>query len=245
MTRSSLRSLVPALVAGGSLLLAGCSGSGDQAATSSTGSASSSSRSTAPATTSSSTSSAASTTTTPSTSSSTAPPSSTARSSTSSTTSAGSSSTTRTTARSGAVARPGSISLPAIGLSNKVSAMGLNGGAIDPPAGVVQWYTGSVRPGAKGISVIAGHVVNRGGGAGVFNRLPQMSKGDTVTITDAQGSERTYTVYAKEAVNKRALQSDSRVWGSSSTPVIALITCDSSAQQVNGHSVANYVVWAR
>ncbi|GAB2673437.1 class F sortase [Barrientosiimonas humi] len=140
--------------------------------------------------------------------------------------------------------RPTRLQMPSLGFDQPVRAMGLNNGAINPPPHVVQWYTGSVRPGSTGISVIAGHVAPYGGRAGIFSRLNDLSIGDTVTIGYAGGGERSFRVYAKDAVGKTELQRDSRVWGSSSRPVIALITCDSSAPSRGGHSTRNYVVWA-
>lgn len=145
----------------------------------------------------------------------------------------------------GPIGVPGRLSMPALGFDQPVRALGLNGGAIDPPPHVVQWYTGSPRPGAPGISVIAGHVAPYGGKPGIFSRLDRLTPGDKITVSDSNGTPRSYTVYAKEAVNKQALQRDPRVWGKSSTPVIALITCDNDSTEIAGHRVKNYVVWAR
>lgn len=140
---------------------------------------------------------------------------------------------------------PNRLEFPSLGFDQPVRALGLNDGAINPPPHVVQWYTGSPKPGSTGISVIAGHVAPYGGKDGIFAQLPQLSAGDKVTIGYASGGERTFQVYAKEAVGKKELQRDARVWGKSSTPIVALITCDDEAASVNGHSVRNYVVWAK
>lgn len=156
--------------------------------------------------------------------------------------------TSATATRTGTQATTGTpvrLTMPSLGFDQPVRAMGLNNGAIDPPPHVVQWYTGSVRPGSPGISVIAGHVAPHGGRPGIFSSLPRMSVGDTVDLAYAGGGTRTFRVYAKEAVGKKALQSDARVWGTSSTPVVALITCDADAEHVGGHSTKNYVVWVK
>lgn len=108
----------------------------------------------------------------------------------------------------------------------------------------MQWYTGSPRPGTPGISVFAGHVGQYAGRAGIFSSLPRLAVGDRVTIGYAGGGKQTFRIYARQAVGKQELQRDERVWGSSSKPVLALITCDSSAPSVGGHSVRNFVAWA-
>lgn len=140
--------------------------------------------------------------------------------------------------------KPRTLSMPSIGFSEKVTALGVTEkGDINPPAGVVQWYDKSVIPGEKGISVIAGHVEYNG--PDVFYKLDQLDKGDIVTISYGNGSAKRFKVYAEAAVDKKKLQTDGRVWGSSDTPVLALITCDGNSQVINRHHVANYVVWAK
>jgi LPXTG-site transpeptidase (sortase) family protein len=140
--------------------------------------------------------------------------------------------------------KPASLKMPSIGFERAVTAMGVNkDGEINPPAGVVQWYDKSVVPGEKGISVIAGHVEYNG--PDVFHKLDQLDKGDIVTVSYGDGSTKRFKVYAEEGVNKKKLQTDGRVWGSSKTPVLALITCDGQSRVVNQHHVDNYVVWAK
>ncbi|YAL84198.1 class F sortase [Dermacoccaceae bacterium W4C1] len=226
----------------GAAVLAGCSGADEAAETDANGSPPRTASTLVPETSSaaatSSTSSASTSTTSASTSSSSAAPSTSSAAPTSS--AAATSSAPQV--RSGTPVR---LEMPTLGFDQPVRALGLNGGAIDPPPHVVQWYTGSPRPGATGISVIAGHVAPYGGQAGIFSKLPNLTVGSTVTIGYAGGGERTFRVYAKEAVGKTALQRDARVWGTSSTPVVALITCDATAEHEGGHSTKNYVVWAR
>lgn len=134
--------------------------------------------------------------------------------------------------------------MPSLDFAEPVRALGLNRGAINPPPHVVQWYTGSARPGARGISVVAGHVGAYQGRAGIFSRLPRLAIGEEVTIDYAGGGHQKFRVYAKEAVSKSELPHDQRVWGKTSRRVLVLVTCDSDAPSVGGHSVRNYVVWA-
>lgn len=225
----------------GAAVLAGCSGTDDAAQTTSSSASPTSSSPTATSSAAPATSSTSSASTSTTSTSSPAPSTGSATSSAASTSSAAATSSA-TQVRSGTPVR---LEMPTLGFDQPVRALGLNGGAIDPPPHVVQWYTGSPQPGANGISVIAGHVAPYGGQAGIFSRLPNLTVGSSVTIGYAGGGERTFRVYAKEAVGKTALQRDARVWGSSSTPVLALITCDATAEHEGGHSTKNYVVWAR
>lgn len=143
-----------------------------------------------------------------------------------------------------AAGAPAQLQMPTIGFDKAVTKLGLNAkGEINPPAGVVQWYDKSVSPGQPGISVIAGHVLYNG--PDVFYKLDKLNAGDVVTVTYGNGAKKQFRVYAEEAINKKDLQKDPRVWGTSSTPVLALITCDSGSQVVQNHHVDNYVVWAK
>lgn len=140
--------------------------------------------------------------------------------------------------------KPASLTMPSIDFDKPVTALGVNkDGIISPPAGVVQWYDKSVVPGERGISVIAGHVEYDG--PDVFAKLAELDKGDVVTVSYGDGSKKRFKVYDEEAVGKKKLQTDGRVWGSSDTPVLALITCDSQSRVVDRHHVDNYVVWAK
>lgn len=139
-----------------------------------------------------------------------------------------------------------SISIPSIGLNHGITAGGLNGGVLSPNPGEIEQFVGygRVAPGKNGISVIAGHVTYNG--PDVFYRLGDVPVGGKVTITFANGSNEDFVVTNKASINKDALTNDARVWGSSSSPVLVLVTCDSSSAWANAqHHVNNLVVWAR
>lgn len=139
-----------------------------------------------------------------------------------------------------------SISIPAIGLNHALTPGGLSGGVLSPPSGVIQQFTGygRVSPGQAGISVLAGHVTWNG--PDVFYRLPNVPVGSKVSIAYADGTHKDFVVTSKASVNKTQLQNDARVWGSSSSPVVALVTCDANSSWMSAqHHANNYVVWAR
>ncbi|HAT68425.1 MAG TPA: hypothetical protein DCS20_02305 [Candidatus Yonathbacteria bacterium] len=73
-------------------------------------------------------------------------------------------------------------------------------GTMEIPNNVVDigWFTGSVRPGEKGTSVITGHVAQIRGGVlmkpGVFINLKELSVGDTLTVLNDKGESFTFVV---------------------------------------------------
>ncbi len=139
---------------------------------------------------------------------------------------------------------PTKVSVPAVGIVEPITAMGVNAqGQIYPPAHTTMWYDKSPQPGSNGVSVIAGHVEYDG--PDDFYNLDRVPVGSPVTVNCSNGRVLKWTVSHKESVLKTKLQTDQRVWGGSATPVVALITCDRNSKVVAGHHLHNYVVWVR
>ena len=140
-----------------------------------------------------------------------------------------------------------SLRIPGIGLAVDLHPEGLRAGRINPPAGTVMWFTGHdrVAPGDLGTAVVAAHVVAYGN-PDKFSDLSQVQVGDEVELTDADGSESTFTVVRAEVVDKEELRMDADVWGENdSVARLALVTCDDELGfRSDGHRAANYVVIA-
>lgn len=140
-----------------------------------------------------------------------------------------------------------SISIKKIGMNRTLHRIGLTSrGMINPAPGYINWYKGSAVPGSPGNSVLLGHATWNFR-ANVFYRLPELTYGDKITIGYSNGTSRTFTVYAKDSVNKRSLTKDQRIWGKSAgnVPVIALVTCDTDSRLKGYNRVNNLVVWAK
>jgi hypothetical protein len=78
------------------------------------------------------------------------------------------------------VARPVSLSIPAIDVHTRLIRLGLTGqDTLQVPAStsVAGWYTSSPRPGQTGSAIIAGHIDSYRG-PGVFFRLRLLRPGD-------------------------------------------------------------------
>ncbi len=139
--------------------------------------------------------------------------------------------------------RPSRLVIGTIDVDEPVKALGLTTkGEIAPPPGVVQWYTGSVVPGAVGASVIAAHVTSPK--PDVFYRLGELDQGDPISVTDADGAERTFAMTRTAEVDKLDLTRDQSVWGKVTEPTLVLITCDTESGRRGRHLAGNVVVWA-
>ncbi|KGN32176.1 hypothetical protein N802_10890 [Knoellia sinensis KCTC 19936] len=153
--------------------------------------------------------------------------------------------TTTTTATVGA--EPMAFAASSIDVSGRLQRVRAVNGVVNPASGVLGWVSGygRVRPGEVGTAVIAGHVVN-GERPDVFYNLQDIDRGDKVTVVDAQGQPRVYTVTATRVATKEAVSRDAVVWGgNSSVRRIALITCDDDdGYRPDGHRVSNFVAIA-
>ena len=141
------------------------------------------------------------------------------------------------------VAAPARLSIPGIDFDENVSEVGLTSkGTLNPPPGITGWYGDTVKPGENGISVIVGHVTY--GPPDVFYHLPDVTVGETFTTTDADGRTREWKVDLVEHIDKVQLSQDERIWGSSDTPKLALVTCDPDTPRTDGRSAVNVFVLA-
>lgn len=122
---------------------------------------------------------------------------------------------------------PVSIAIPAIDVFTVVEHVGVNdNGNMAVPSGydTTAWFEPGFKPGENGNAIIAGHVDNSLGLAGVFIDLDQLVIGDTVIVQSEDGTELTFVVTGYEEVDYRTANVD-EIYGRSDTPQIRLITC--------------------
>ena len=118
------------------------------------------------------------------------------------------------------------LAIPRLGVDAPVISVGLTPEkAMDVPqrADQVGWYEYSARPGMKGNSILAGHL-DWFGQPGVFRRLIDMRRGDTVAVRGADGQERHYAV---DWTNEWPLSSApvGTIFEPVEQPALTLITC--------------------
>lgn len=140
-------------------------------------------------------------------------------------------------------ATPSWLSIPTVGINESIAPMGLTkSGEIEPPQRQTIWYTGSPKPGAPGISVVAGHV--EFSGPDNFWRLDEVPIGATITIRYSDDTQVRFVVSHKRSELKLAVQTDAEVWGTSKTPNLVLITCDKRSPVVSHHHLNNFLILA-
>ena len=143
------------------------------------------------------------------------------------------------------VARPVSLSIPAIGVRTRLIRLGLTAqGTLQVPAttSVAGWYTDGPRPGQPGPAVIVGHIDSTGG-PGVFFRLRLLRPGDRVYVRRADGTLAVFGVYAEHSYPKDSFPTQ-RVYGPAPGPELRLITCGGTFDPATGSYLSNVVVYA-
>lgn len=124
------------------------------------------------------------------------------------------------------VPAPVSMSVPALGLDEELIDLGIaDDGTAEVPSDYdrVGWFTGGGRPGARGPTVLMGHVDSTDGPA-VFYELRELGPGDVVELTVADGSTARYEVTGTSQVAKGEFPT-AAVFGATASDVLRLITC--------------------
>jgi sortase (surface protein transpeptidase) len=141
---------------------------------------------------------------------------------------------------------PVRIAVPAIGLSARVVALGLNRDhtvQVPKTFSDTGWFRPGPEPGERGAAVILGHVDSRRGPA-VFYRLRALRRGDVIRISLRNGSKIRFVVTGAKAVPKRHFPTK-LVYAKTGGPGLRLITCDGRFDSSTGHYVDNYIVFAK
>jgi sortase (surface protein transpeptidase) len=146
-------------------------------------------------------------------------------------------------------ALPRRVDIPELGVQAPVVARGLDGnGAVDPPpfdqAGVVGWYAGGAKPGARGAALLVGHVDTETRPA-VFYKLSTLRGGETVRVVRDDGKVAEFTVDDVEVVPRDRF--DARLaYGTrrAGRAELRLITCGGVFDRASHSYTANVIVSA-
>ncbi|MEU0183206.1 class F sortase [Streptomyces sp. NPDC006207] len=144
-------------------------------------------------------------------------------------------------------AQPTRIRIRSVSIDAPIMNVGLDSrGVIAAPplekAGEAAWFKDSVSPGARGSSVIVGHVDNESGPA-VFYSLGALKKGSTIDVVRDDGTTAIFTIYGIEVFTKAEFPAK-RVYGDTKDPELRVITCGGTYSKDSGYS-GNVVVFAR
>jgi hypothetical protein len=143
------------------------------------------------------------------------------------------------------VASPVSLTIPLIGVKTQLITLGLAAdGSMQVPSStsVAGWYTGSPRPGAVGSAIVVGHIDSLTG-PGVFYRLPELNRGDSVYVKRADGSTAQFRVTTIQTYLKDHFPTQT-VYGATPDAELRLITCGGAFDPVTRHYLSNIVVYA-
>ncbi|MGW1671185.1 class F sortase [Streptomyces sp. NPDC002324] len=141
---------------------------------------------------------------------------------------------------------PDRIRIPSLRVDAPLTGLGLTpAGSLDvPPAAkenLAGWYEAGTSPGARGTSIVAGHVDNAEGPA-VFFRLGALKRGATVEVDRRDGGTAVFTVDAVEVYDARDFP-DEKVYGAATRPELRVITCGGGYSRATGYR-GNVVVFA-
>lgn len=140
---------------------------------------------------------------------------------------------------------PARVAIPAIGVKSRLVRLGLNRDrSMEVPEdfSLAGWYVHAPRPGEVGPAVIAGHV-SSSAGPGVFYDLAELSPGDRVAVTRADGRRVSFTVDRVEQHPKGQL-AEAGVYDDTDGPELRVITCGGEFDRQARSHRDNIVVFA-
>lgn len=140
-------------------------------------------------------------------------------------------------------APPLEVLVPKIGVRSELVGLRLNvDGTVQVPAsyGTAGWFRDGPAPGDPGAALILGHVDSTRG-PGIFFRLHELRKGDTVLVRRADGTTGRFLV-DRLAEYPKARFPAARVYAGTARAELRLITC--SGDFARGHYLDNLVVFA-
>jgi LPXTG-site transpeptidase (sortase) family protein len=111
-------------------------------------------------------------------------------------------------------------------------------------ANVAAWYKNGPKIGEKGTALITGHLDQAGQQPGVFYNLRKLKTGDEISVRLTDGRVATYTVEKSESYAQDATFPWSKVYSTSGSSGIRIITCDGTFSPKTGRYSRNLVVYA-
>jgi len=140
---------------------------------------------------------------------------------------------------------PGRLTVPRLGLSVALGALGLNAdGTVQVPGTPEQagWFDRGPTPGQLGSAVILGHV-DSWSGPGVFFTLRTLVPGDQLDVSLADGVVAQFAVTSVQTYLKQSFPSQ-QVYGSHGVSSLQLVTCGGAFDSATGSYLSNVVVYS-
>jgi sortase (surface protein transpeptidase) len=142
---------------------------------------------------------------------------------------------------------PVTIKIPAIGVDAPIMRLGLNSnGTVQVPPldnhNLAGWYDRSVTPGAKGTSVILGHVDDYAGPS-VFFYIKNLHQRDVIDVVRADGQTAVFSVDGVQKATKTSFPT-TEVFGNEPYPALRLVTCGGPFDPKTGEYLDSIIVYA-
>ncbi|MEO8220563.1 MAG: class F sortase, partial [Specibacter sp.] len=142
---------------------------------------------------------------------------------------------------------PVRVKVPSIGVDAALLKLGKQAnGEIETPSGEAGspggWYKYSPTPGQTGSAVILGHVNSTNSSKGLFYRLHELKRGQTITVVRSDHTAAEFTVDKIDTYHKATFPTV-EVYRNSSRPEVRLITCG-GYDRATGEYLDNTVVYA-
>jgi sortase (surface protein transpeptidase) len=142
--------------------------------------------------------------------------------------------------------RPITLVIPALKIKTVVGILGLQADRqvmVPTNTHIVGWYDDGPTPGEVGSAVLLGHVDSTAG-PGTFFYIKDLTAGDAITVTLADGVVTHFTVTKVVEYSKTAFP-DRLVYGSHGTRSLQLVTCGGTFDHETGHYESNIVVFSQ
>lgn len=140
-------------------------------------------------------------------------------------------------------APPARIQIPDVGVDTTIVPVAATDDGIEvPPVYEAGWFDGGPRPSEPGRAIMLGHLDSLSGPA-AFTELPQARPGSEVIVTDQAGLTHTFRILRTLEIAKASFPSE-EVYGMTRRPGLALITCGGKFDPGTGYE-NNVIVFAR
>ncbi len=140
-------------------------------------------------------------------------------------------------------APPARIQIPDVGVDTTIVPVEATDDGIEvPPVFEAGWFDAGPRPSEPGRAIVLGHLDSLSGPA-AFTQLPQARPGSEVIVTDRAGLTHTFRILRTLEVAKASFPSE-EVYGMTRRPGLALITCGGKFDPGTGYE-NNVIVFAR
>lgn len=142
---------------------------------------------------------------------------------------------------------PQQLRIASLGLTAEVVPSGVSpDGQAEVPEDVmtVGWYRFGQAPNVDaGATVLVAHRDGRVGGAGAFYGIGSLKVNDRITLLDEDGTEWSYRVQSREAIDRSVLPTD-ELFTRDGDPLLVLISCGGVYDRAAGGYQDNIVVTA-